>query len=156
MATSGELILELTRVVHAAPARVYAALTVPEVLATWWGPRRFSALNVEVDLRVGGQYRIMMQPPNGAAFHLRGEFREVEPDSRLAYTFNWEEPDPDDRETVVGISLRHLGNGATELAMHQGVFATEARRTLHQDGWSESLDKLERLMSATPPDRTSR
>jgi uncharacterized protein YndB with AHSA1/START domain len=47
-----------------------------------------------------------MQPPEGELFHLVGEYVEVRPPSRLAYTFRWEPPDPDDREAVARIALR--------------------------------------------------
>ena len=55
-----------------------------------------------------------MQPPDGDVFHLSGVFREVDPPVRLAYTFRWEEPDPDDRETMVTLSLRDLGESTSE------------------------------------------
>ncbi len=82
-----------------------------------------------------------VKPPEGDAFFLQGEFRQVAPPSRLAYTFRWEEPDPEDQETVVTLSLTDLG-GWTELALEQGPFATEARLALHKGGWSDSFDKL--------------
>jgi uncharacterized protein YndB with AHSA1/START domain len=61
---------------------------------------------VTLDPRVGGTYRIAMQPPDGELFHLAGKYLEVEPPTRLAYTFQWEPLDPDDRETVARIALR--------------------------------------------------
>ena len=144
------LTLHLRRVLRARRSLVFRALTDPRELARWWGPRGFTAPSVEVDLRVGGAYRIAMQPPEGEVFHLSGEFREVDPPARLAYTFRWEEPDPDDRETVVTLSLRDLG-GSTELDVAQGTFAVERRRALHDDGWREALDRLEALMSSARP-----
>lgn len=140
-ATSGELALHLQRVLPAARPFVFGLHTDPELLARWWGPKGFSAPSVELDVRVGGRYRIEMQPPEGDRFFLSGEFREVDPPSRLAYTFRWEDPDPDDRETVVVLSLRDLGD-STELTVDQGPFATEGRRALHEQGWTETLDRL--------------
>ena len=125
---------------------VFRALTDPGALAEWWGPAGFTCPSVEADLRVGGGYRIAMQPPDGVLFHLAGEFREVDPPARLAYTFRWEEPDPDDRETLVTLALEDRGE-STELVMTQGAFATEERRALHDQGWTESLDRLEELLS---------
>ena len=138
--------LRLERVVPAPPAVVFRASTEPDELARWWGPRGFTTPRVEVNARVGGAYRIAMQPPEGDLFHLSGEFREVAPPHRLAYSFRWEEPHPDDRETVVTVSLRDLG-GATGLVVVQGAFATEERLALHQQGWTETLDRLEELLS---------
>jgi uncharacterized protein YndB with AHSA1/START domain len=87
-----------------------------------------------------------MQPPEGEPFFLLGEFREIEPDTRLAYSFRWDPPDPDDRETVVVLSFRAVGD-STRLTVEQGSFATEERRALHDRGWSESLDRLEDLIT---------
>jgi uncharacterized protein YndB with AHSA1/START domain len=87
-----------------------------------------------------------MQPPEGEAFYLAGEFRTVDPPTRLGYTFRWENPDPDDVETVVDLTFQHLGE-STQVAFRQGPFKTEARRALHRDGWTDSLDKLEALLS---------
>ena len=87
-----------------------------------------------------------MQPPEGDRFYLAGEFRELDPPARLAYTFVWEDPAPDDVETIVALSFRDLGE-ATEVALTQGPFKTEGRRALHRDGWTDSFDKLELLIS---------
>lgn len=146
MPTSDGLRLQTTRVLDAAPRTVWRVLTEPDQLARWWGPAGFTSPSIELDLRVGGRFRIEMKPPDGDAFFLQGEFRTVAPPSRLAYTFRWEEPDPDDRETVVTLTLTDLG-GRTELALDQGQFATEARLALHRRGWSDSFDKLTGIVS---------
>jgi uncharacterized protein YndB with AHSA1/START domain len=99
------LTLHLEKVLQAGTERVFAACVEPEKLAQWWGPAGFTSPSVGLDLRKGGRYRITMQPPDGEAFHLRGEFREVDPPQRLVYTFEWEEPDPDDQETMVTLSF---------------------------------------------------
>jgi uncharacterized protein YndB with AHSA1/START domain len=146
----GGLTLKLKGVLPAPRARVFRALTEPDELAEWWGPNGFSAPNIELDLRVGGSYRIAMQPPEGDLFYLSGEFREVDPPGRLSYTFRWEDPEPDDQETVVTLSLRDMGE-STELVLRQGVFATEGRRALHDEGWSDSFERLRDLMSSEAP-----
>jgi uncharacterized protein YndB with AHSA1/START domain len=135
------LVLRLERTMPAPRAVVYRALTDPEELAKWWGPRGFTAPSVEFDPRVGGSYRIAMQPPDGDLFHLSGEFREVDPPARLAYTFRWDPPDPDDRETLATLSLRDRGE-RTELLLTQGEFATEERRALHEGGWTDAFERL--------------
>ena len=109
MTVGDGLVLRLKRILPGARATVYRALSDPGALARWWGPRGFTAPIVEFDPRVGGGYRIAMQPPDGDLFYLSGEFREVDPPSRLAYTFRWYPSDPDDRETVVMLSLQDRG-----------------------------------------------
>jgi uncharacterized protein YndB with AHSA1/START domain len=142
-----DLRLELNRRLAGPPSRVFEAFTDADQLASWWGPEGFSIPDVRFEPRVGDAYRIEMKPPEGGAFHLAGEFRAVDPPQRLAFTFRWEDPDPDDVENVVELTFRDAGE-STELALVQGPFKTEMRRTLHHDGWTGSLNKLEALLSS--------
>ena len=130
----------------APPAVVFDAFADPDKLARWWGPAGFTVPVVDFDPRPGGGYRIEMRPPEGEAFHLVGEFREVDPPARLAFTFVWEPPDPDDVETLVELSFRDLGD-STEAMLAQGAFKTEARRELHRDGWSDTFDRLGQFLA---------
>jgi uncharacterized protein YndB with AHSA1/START domain len=147
MADSEGLTLRLDRVLPAPRPLVFRACTEPDELARWWGPHGFTTPEVDLDLRVGGGYRFGMQPPDGELFHLSGEFREIEPPARLVYTFRWEEPDPEDRETLVTMTLQDRGD-STEVALVQSGFATEARRALHVDGWTDCLERLQDLLSS--------
>ena len=133
--------LHVERLVSASPERVFGACVDAEALATWWGPSGFTSTVEELDARVGGGYRIAMHPPQADVFHLRGEFRVVEPPHRLDYTFVWEPPDPDDRETVVRLSFQAVPEG-TLIVLDQGPFATEARCELHRAGWTDTLERL--------------
>ena len=146
-AESEGLTLHLERVLPAPRQLVFAACTEPEFLAEWWGPQDFTTPSIELDLRVGGGYRIAMQPPDGELFHLTGEFREIDPPNRLAYTFRWEDPDPDDQETVVTLSFRESGE-STELILDQGPFATEPRYELHHAGWGDGFERLKQALSS--------
>jgi uncharacterized protein YndB with AHSA1/START domain len=143
---SDALILTLTRVLHASPSVVFAAFSDANQLANWWGPKGFIVRSLDFDPRVGGRYRIEMQPSAGDPFFLTGEFREVDPPIHLAYTFVWEDPDPDDVETLVELSFRDLGE-STEVVLTQSPFKTEARRELHHAGWTDSFDKLEQFIA---------
>lgn len=141
------LMLEMRRILHATPAVVFELFSKSEALARWWGPEGFTTPSLDFEPRVGGSYRIEMQPPEGEAFHLTGEFRQVEPPDHLAYTFMWDPPDPDDVETLVELSFQAF-DGSTEVVFRQGQFKTEARQALHRDGWTESFNKVERLLSS--------
>ena len=143
---SGELTLEIKRVLPAARSVVFAAFADPDKLAKWWGPEGFTVPSLEFDPHVGTSYRIEMQPPEGDPFYLTGEFREVDPPVRLGFTFVYEDPDPDDADTLVELSFHDLGE-STEVVYTQGPFKTEARRVLHRDGWTDSFDKLEQFIS---------
>jgi uncharacterized protein YndB with AHSA1/START domain len=146
MTASNGLTLTLTCTLPAPRSAVWRAITEPEQLAKWWGPEGFTAPGVDFEPKVGGRYRIAMQPPGGELFHLHGEFHEVDPPSRLAYTFVWEPPDPDDRETLVTLELEDPRQ-QTEVSLTQGEFATPARLELHRSGWTDSFEKLEELLA---------
>ena len=142
----GGLTLHLEKVLQAPKESVFAACVEAAKLAIWWGPAGFTTHSVDLDVRPGGGYRITMQPPVGEVFHVRGEYSEVDPPRRLVYTFEWEEPDPDDQETVVTLSFLDDRSG-TKLVLHQGPFATEARYALHEAGWTETLERLEQFLA---------
>jgi uncharacterized protein YndB with AHSA1/START domain len=135
------LVLRQQHVLDAPRERIFFLMTEPAELAKWWGPHGFTTPEIVLDLNVGGRYRYTMEPPDGEAFHLSGEFLEIDRPGRLVYTFYWEEPDPADRETVVELSLDAVGE-ATEVSLSQGEFATEERLALHRDGWTDSFEKL--------------
>lgn len=139
--------LRIDRALPASLPVVWDALTDPEKLGRWWGPRGFAVPSIEFHPQVGRSYWIAMRPPEGDLFHLRGEFREVEPPVRLVFTFRWDPPHADDRETVATLSLEDRGP-ETEVRLVQGEFATEERYALHEAGWTESFERLEELLSA--------
>jgi uncharacterized protein YndB with AHSA1/START domain len=140
--------VEIQRVLPAVPPVVFEAFIDPNVLVKWWGPAGFTTPSLQFDPHVGESYRIEMQPPEGDSFYLAGEFRAVDPPTRLVMTFLWEDPDRDDVETLAELSFRDLRT-STEVLLRQGPFKTEARRQLHHDGWTDALDKLAQLLSAS-------
>lgn len=144
---AGNLTLELHRQLPAPPSRVFEAFADSDRLANWWGPEGFSIPRLRFGPAVGEAYRIEMQPPDGDAFHLAGEFTAVDPPRLLAFSFRWQPPDPDDVDNLVELFFLDAGD-TTELALAQGPFKTEERRALHRDGWTDSLNKLEALLSA--------
>ena len=143
---AGSWNLHLERVLRAPRERVFAACVEPEKVSQWWGPHGFTVTDVEIAVREGGRYRLTMQPPAGSPFHVAGEFRDIDRPRRLVYTFEYEEPDPEDQETVVALSFAD-DPGGTSLVLDQGPFATEARYALHETGWTETLERLERFLT---------
>lgn len=77
------------------------------------------------------------------------EFLEIQAPTALSFTFRWDEPVPDDCETVVELSLDSLGEGErTKVTMTQAEFATNERLELHRGGWADSFQKLDALVEA--------
>jgi uncharacterized protein YndB with AHSA1/START domain len=145
--SSDELVLEIERVLPGERGAVFAAFVDPSVLSKWWGPEGFSVASLDFQPDPGRRYRIEMHPPEGDNFHLTGEFREVDAPSRLAFTFVWEPPDPDDLDMVATLDFGERGD-ETNVALTLGPFESEARLELHRDGWGDSFDRLERLLGA--------
>jgi len=137
--------LHLEKVLDVSSERVFAAFVDAEQLRFWFGPTGFTASGLQFDAVEGGDYRIAMQPPEGDVFHIRGTFRVVEPHRRLSFTFLYEEPDPDDQETLVAATFEPTADG-TRVVLDQGPFKTAARLALHRDGWTDSLERLERSL----------
>ena len=140
--------LEKTFVVP--PERVFAAFVDGEQVRQWWGPAGYIVSSLQFEAVEGADYRIAMQPPDGDVFHIRGTFRVVEAPRRLVFTFIYEEPDPDDQETVVTLSFEPADPG-TRLVLEQSPFKTAARLELHRDGWTDTLERLERFLGRNGP-----
>jgi uncharacterized protein YndB with AHSA1/START domain len=141
--------LLLERNLPAAPERVLAAFVDSAQLSRWWGPAGFTVPNADLDVREEGRYRIKMQPPDGEPFYAYGEYREVDPPSRLAYTFEWDPPTADDQETLVRLTFQPTDDG-TRLLLEHGPFKTDERYALHETGWNDTLDRLKAWVAANP------
>jgi uncharacterized protein YndB with AHSA1/START domain len=126
--------LEVNRSLAFPADRVWRALTDPAALAAWFWPQRF-ATTVEVDLRVGGRFRI---DGPGAGTAVAGEYVAVDPPRRLVFTWRW---DGELDETLVTVELRPIQTG-TELVLVHERFATEALRDDHAKGWADCLDRM--------------
>ena len=136
--------LTLSRSYAVAPEKVWRAWTDPEAIKRWWGPGNEPVSRAELDVRVGGRFRIVFGGPEGKAHECAGVYREVVPNRKLVFTWTWPNSTPE-RESVVTITLRAAGNG-TELTFLHEQFFDETVRDSHKRGWSGALDKLERFL----------
>jgi uncharacterized protein YndB with AHSA1/START domain len=134
--------LTLKRRLNAAPEKVYAAWADPQKLMQWFGPSQVAAgtVRADVDLRVGGRYRISFDINGGEHREVGGVYREVVPGARLVFTWAWHSAP--ERESLVTVALKADGGG-TLLTLHQEQFLDEAARDGHEAGWISALDKLE-------------
>src|SRR5690242_1409336 len=97
---------ELQRRFRASPERVFRAWTRPAALREWWCPAGWTAGEIEVDLRVGGTYRIAMtRNAGGPPVAVAGQFLEVDPPERLVYTWCWEGAFTEMPATLVSLDL---------------------------------------------------
>jgi uncharacterized protein YndB with AHSA1/START domain len=137
--------LTLKRRFHAAPEKVYAAWADPQRLTQWFGPASVEegSVKAEIDLRVGGHYRIGFNA-NGEYHEVGGVYREVVPNERLVFSWAWHSTP--ERESLVSISIKSEGSG-TLLTFHHEQFADATARDNHERGWTELFGKLENYLA---------
>jgi uncharacterized protein YndB with AHSA1/START domain len=137
--------LNLHRRYPVAPEKVWRAWTDPEAIKRWWGPDAGDRVSLaQLDVRVGGRYRIVFGGPQGTEHEVQGVYREVVPNRRLVFTWTWPNSTPE-RESLVTIVFKAAGGG-TELDFRHEQFLDEAARDGHQRGWSGAFDKLEQFL----------
>lgn len=132
--------LQVRRVFPVSPERLFKAWTTPEELKRWHASDPLTVPLVEIDLRVGGSYRIHMGEPGGKECRVSGIYRVIEPPRRLVYT--WKR-DHEDSVTQVTLEFKAQGNGTELVLTHEG-FPSEGDRNDHQQGWTSILERLAR------------
>ena len=134
-------VLRLERRFAAPPEAVFDAWTDPEVLRRWWAASpAWRAAAADVDLRVGGGYRLAMEDPESGAVHaVRGRYHEVRRPDRLVYSWRWE--DGDGHESVVAVDFVADGDHTTVILEHSGLPSQESVGR-HRQGWEGCLDSL--------------
>lgn len=143
---SAEISLVARRLIAAPRQRVFAAWTDPALLPKWWGPPGVHCPKAEVDLRVGGRYRIANALPDGSVLWIAGTFERVDPPRRLVYSWAHEPHRADTEHTRVTVRFEARGDATEVIVVHER-FPTEAVRDTHLDGWQGCLDGLERASS---------
>ena len=142
------LTLTARRILKAPPARVFQAWTDPAQLRRWFAVSEgYTTPLAEVDLRVGGRYRLGMQPPGSTqVMMVWGEYQEITPPDRLIFTWQWEGAASDEATTLVTVTINPHTQG-TELVLSHERFGREASRDEHAAGWTGCLNHLERLLA---------
>ncbi len=138
--------LTLKRRLNAPPAKVYAAWTEPEKLAHWFGPSQTvsGSVRAEMDVRVGGRFRVNFKTENGEHHDVGGVYREVVPNEKLVFSWAWHTTP--ERESLVTVLTKQDGDGTLLTLTHEQFF-DEAARDGHKRGWTGTLDKLERYFA---------
>ena len=133
--------LSLSRHYPASPEKVWRAWTEAEAVKKWWGPGPGEPVSLaELDVRVGGRFRIVFGGPDGKAHECAGVYKEVVPHRKLVFTWSWPNSTPE-RVSVVTIVFKDV-NGKTDLMFtHEQLFDEKARDD-HKRGWTAALENL--------------
>jgi uncharacterized protein YndB with AHSA1/START domain len=147
MKGTAKLSVEIKRFIKAPRDRVYAAWTDPAQLRQWFGPENVQTHDLIADVRVGGTFRWDLTNSEGEKMTCRGEYRELQPDKKIVFTWQWE--DDEDWENHISIVTVELddADGGTELRLIHEHLPNEESRDGHTRGWNSALDKFEKLVS---------
>ena len=135
-------VLEITRIIDAAPERVFDAW-LQTSWGDWAGPPGVKGEVTLLEPRVGGRYRIIMHRPDGGALAVGGVYKEMVRPSRLVMSWKWE---PEGADTLITLTFKAAGKG-TEIHMRHEGFASEEYRDNHNKGWVGTFDKLEAFLA---------
>ncbi len=139
--------VRMHRTFTAPRGRVFAAWTDPEELKEWFSPsheHRVSA--VEMDLRVGGKYRIEVQDRKGIRYVVGGTFLEIRPPEKLVFTWRWDGP-ADDGESMVSVEFRSRGEKTDVFLVHNQI--SPKSKGEYEWGWSGAFDKLSQRLTVS-------
>jgi uncharacterized protein YndB with AHSA1/START domain len=136
----------ITREFDAPPELVFKAWTTPELVARWWAGERGKVTSIDIDLRVGGEWRYVMEANEGFEVAFHGEYQEIVPSERLVSTEVFEGmPDAaaldtltltqEDGRTQLHLLVQHTSKEHRDGHINSGM----------EDGMQEAMDALERV-----------
>lgn len=131
-----ELIIE--RVFDAPVALVFRIWEDRDHMIRWLGPKDFTCTYLDSDFRPGGKWRACITSDAYGENWMDGEYREIEKDRKIVYTFKWDEEAS--LETVVTVTLAER-DGKTLQIFRQTPFSSVEMRDSHIEGWNESFDR---------------
>jgi uncharacterized protein YndB with AHSA1/START domain len=138
-----DAVAEVRRRLEAPPAKVFAAFANPVLVSRWLTPSpevRMTVLGFE--FRVGGSYRFAYHVQGGADMFVNGEYRVIDPPSRIVFTWNIEPPDEHAGiRSEVTVTLTPSDSGTTLHIRHEQLTKTGAAAR-HAEGWRGAVDQL--------------
>lgn len=143
--TDGQTLL-IERTFKAPIEAVFDAFTSEEVMLRWWHAKReWTTTSATVDLRIGGEVRVVMTDPAvGEDYGGGGVYTEIDRPNRLAFTWIW---DRDTRGTLIEIEFAESDGETSVRFKHSKLWDEETVRS-HEEGWSGALENLRRELEA--------
>jgi uncharacterized protein YndB with AHSA1/START domain len=140
----------ITRVFDAPREIVFKAWTDPKQMKAWYGPKMFTNTVCELDVRVGGAWRIVMRGPDGAEYPGGGVYREIVKPERLVFTS--EATDKDGKVILKGLATATFAEegGKTKLTLRMRATAMVDYAVAYlagmEAGWAQSLERLAEVL----------
>ena len=125
---------------------VYDAWTNIEALKSWFAPtKEMTTIVHELELRIGGHYRIEMLEPTGTSHKIHGEYIALNPYDQIVFTWEWES-DEQQVNSLVTVALKEQ-DGSTDMVLTHEKLASQESVDLHSEGWTGCLAQLNNLFT---------
>jgi uncharacterized protein YndB with AHSA1/START domain len=143
---SGQTLL-IQRSFQAPAQAVFDAWTSAEVMRRWFhAEHHWETPTAEVDLRLGGNVRVVMRDPDkDVEYGGGGHYTEIDPPRRLVFTWTWD--DDTDRETLIELDFDEA-DGATTVRLTHSNLRDQESVISHEDGWATCLDNLDDVLAS--------
>jgi uncharacterized protein YndB with AHSA1/START domain len=142
---TGSLVLVVRRTIKATAGRLFEAWTRPEQLRSWWGPRPVRCVDAQVDLRVGGRYRIVNEIPDEVDIVITGVFTQIDEPRKLVYS--WSVSPGGGEPELVTVRFERIDDVSTEVIVSHERIMSPRLRDSHQAGWEGCLVGLAAYLS---------
>jgi len=140
----------LVREFDASRHLVWKAMTTPELVKQWWGPRGSELSVCEIDLRVGGEWRFVSRGDDGTEHPFKGVYKEITEPERIVQTWIYDVAPFNEFASIETANLEEK-DGRTTLRNHVQHQTKEARdghvNAGMEGGAAETMDRLEELLA---------
>lgn len=132
----------VNRTLNAPRERVFQAWTRAEELERWFGSDPNATVKAQLDVRVGGAYRIEFRSTGGQLFTASGVYREVRRPELLTFTWSATGGPEKVEDTLVTLEFFEV-EGKTQVTLKHQNFTSSEMRNRHEHGWTVSFDRLQ-------------
>jgi uncharacterized protein YndB with AHSA1/START domain len=139
----------MSRVFNAPLERLWQVYTDPNLLPKWWGSRASTTVVEKMDVRVGGGWRFVSKDAEGNEYVFHGEYKAVEPMTRLVNTFEFEMmPGHVTTDTFLFEALPDGRSKLTNLSYYDSLEDLEGMlQSGMEEGANESWDRAEDVLA---------
>jgi uncharacterized protein YndB with AHSA1/START domain len=141
-----ETAVMIRRTFNADIETLFTALTNPEAWMQWFGGGKATPIKTGADVSVGGAWHIDMRGGDGSEFGVSGEYIELDPPSRVSFTWAWSSKPG--KISQVTYALSPAGNGKTTLTLTHAKLPDAETRDSHAAGWNATFDLLDKALAA--------
>ena len=151
-----DAVIVIRRTLDAPRELVFQAFTDPKHIVQFWGPKGFTNPGCDVELRVGGAFRVEMRAPDGATYPCSGIYREIVPPERIVYAGTGDDGNPcgGGLPPHAEVTVTFVAEGRkTRLTIHTRLRSAADREAAikggFESGWNDCVNRLEALLRAT-------